>query len=238
MTVADVQVATADDAAAVAALERDAVRLRRLVARASCAEGVLGPGADDALPGRATADERRRLRRGQHRRRRRRAAADRGRRRPTGVPASPRGLLARVEHEARPDADRLLLEVREDNHAALRVLRRRGFTEIDRRPRYYARRHHRGGPAARRRPDGACRMSDEPLVLGIETSCDETGVGIVRGHTLLADAVASQRRGARPLRRRRARGRQPRPPRGDGADHRAGLRDRRHPRCTTSTRSR
>ena len=37
-------------------------------------------------------------------------------------------------------------------------------------------------------------MSNErsaPLVLGIETSCDETGVGIVRGHTLLADAVAS-----------------------------------------------
>src|SRR5215210_3760417 len=34
-------------------------------------------------------------------------------------------------------------------------------------------------------------MSDAPLVLGIETSCDETGVGIVRGHTLLADAVAS-----------------------------------------------
>ena len=31
-------------------------------------------------------------------------------------------------------------------------------------------------------------MSDEPLVLGIETSCDETGVGIVRGTTLLADA--------------------------------------------------
>ena len=34
-------------------------------------------------------------------------------------------------------------------------------------------------------------IPDEPLVLGIETSCDETGVGIVRGHTLLADAVAS-----------------------------------------------
>jgi N6-L-threonylcarbamoyladenine synthase len=29
------------------------------------------------------------------------------------------------------------------------------------------------------------------LVLGIETSCDETGVGIVRGTTLLADAIAS-----------------------------------------------
>jgi len=34
-------------------------------------------------------------------------------------------------------------------------------------------------------------VTDEPLVLGIETSCDETGVGVVRGHTLLADAVAS-----------------------------------------------
>ena len=31
----------------------------------------------------------------------------------------------------------------------------------------------------------------EALVLGIETSCDETGVGIVSGTTLLADAVAS-----------------------------------------------
>jgi N6-L-threonylcarbamoyladenine synthase len=34
-------------------------------------------------------------------------------------------------------------------------------------------------------------MRDEPLVLGIETSCDETGVGVVRGRTLLADAIAS-----------------------------------------------
>jgi N6-L-threonylcarbamoyladenine synthase len=34
-------------------------------------------------------------------------------------------------------------------------------------------------------------VPDEPLVLGIETSCDETGIGIVRGHTLLADAIAS-----------------------------------------------
>jgi N6-L-threonylcarbamoyladenine synthase len=33
--------------------------------------------------------------------------------------------------------------------------------------------------------------AEEPLVLGIETSCDETGVGLVRGRTLLADAVAS-----------------------------------------------
>jgi len=34
-------------------------------------------------------------------------------------------------------------------------------------------------------------VTDEPLVLGIETSCDETGVGIVRGTTLLANAIAS-----------------------------------------------
>ncbi|MGF7235123.1 MAG: tRNA (adenosine(37)-N6)-threonylcarbamoyltransferase complex transferase subunit TsaD, partial [Frankia sp.] len=30
-----------------------------------------------------------------------------------------------------------------------------------------------------------------PVVLGIETSCDETGVGIVRDGVLLADAIAS-----------------------------------------------
>lgn len=34
-------------------------------------------------------------------------------------------------------------------------------------------------------------MTDQPLVLGIETSCDETGVGIVRGEELLIDAISS-----------------------------------------------
>ena len=34
-------------------------------------------------------------------------------------------------------------------------------------------------------------MTDGPLVLGIESSCDETGVGIVRGRTLLANVVSS-----------------------------------------------
>ena len=33
--------------------------------------------------------------------------------------------------------------------------------------------------------------SAEPLVLGIETSCDETAVGIVRGRTLLANIISS-----------------------------------------------
>jgi N6-L-threonylcarbamoyladenine synthase len=34
-------------------------------------------------------------------------------------------------------------------------------------------------------------VTSEPLVIGFETSCDETGVGLVRGHTLLADALAT-----------------------------------------------
>ncbi|MGD8165814.1 tRNA (adenosine(37)-N6)-threonylcarbamoyltransferase complex transferase subunit TsaD [Herbiconiux sp. P16] len=34
-------------------------------------------------------------------------------------------------------------------------------------------------------------MTGGPVVLGIETSCDETGVGIVRGSTLLANVIAS-----------------------------------------------
>jgi N6-L-threonylcarbamoyladenine synthase len=34
-------------------------------------------------------------------------------------------------------------------------------------------------------------VTSAPLVLGIETSCDETGAGLVRGHVLLADAIAS-----------------------------------------------
>ncbi|CAN5550723.1 tRNA (adenosine(37)-N6)-threonylcarbamoyltransferase complex transferase subunit TsaD [soil metagenome] len=34
-------------------------------------------------------------------------------------------------------------------------------------------------------------MAHRPIVLGIETSCDETGVGIVAGGELLADAIAT-----------------------------------------------
>ncbi|WP_344246058.1 tRNA (adenosine(37)-N6)-threonylcarbamoyltransferase complex transferase subunit TsaD [Isoptericola hypogeus] len=37
----------------------------------------------------------------------------------------------------------------------------------------------------------AAPNTGDPLVLGIETSCDETGVALVRGDTLLFDAVAS-----------------------------------------------
>ena len=34
-------------------------------------------------------------------------------------------------------------------------------------------------------------QNNQPLVLGIETSCDETAVGIVRGRTLLANVISS-----------------------------------------------
>jgi N6-L-threonylcarbamoyladenine synthase len=34
-------------------------------------------------------------------------------------------------------------------------------------------------------------LASGPLVLGIETSCDETGIGIVRGTTMLANVIAS-----------------------------------------------
>jgi len=48
-------------------------------------------------------------------------------------------LLAEVlEVAGRTEADRLLLEVREDNQVALGFYASSGFTEIDRRPRYYA----------------------------------------------------------------------------------------------------
>ena len=31
----------------------------------------------------------------------------------------------------------------------------------------------------------------QPLVLGLETSCDETAIGLVRGRTLLANVISS-----------------------------------------------
>jgi ribosomal-protein-alanine N-acetyltransferase len=53
-----------------------------------------------------------------------------------GVAAS---LLAGVVDAARrTPADRLLLEVREDNRGAIAFYAGQGFVEIDRRPRYYA----------------------------------------------------------------------------------------------------
>ena len=35
-------------------------------------------------------------------------------------------------------------------------------------------------------------MSDTPVVLGTETSCDETGLGVVAGTTMRSNVLASQ----------------------------------------------
>ena len=54
-----------------------------------------------------------------------------------------RGLAGALLDAAVADVDRMLLEVADDNEAALAFYRRRGFLEIGRRPRYY-----RSGAAA------------------------------------------------------------------------------------------
>jgi N6-L-threonylcarbamoyladenine synthase len=83
----------------------------------------------------------------------------------------------------RSGAEQVLLEVRADNPGARALYEGFGFEQIDLRRGYY-------------QPDGvdAIVMRAEirqPVVLGIESSCDETGVGIVRGNRLLANALSS-----------------------------------------------
>ena len=90
-------------------------------------------------------------------------------------------------------ATELFLEVRADNPIAQKLYRKLGFKRIDVRKNYY-------------RPDGVDAIvmrlelaefelpgngQKQPIVLGIESSCDETGVGIVRGNTLLANVISS-----------------------------------------------
>ena len=84
-------------------------------------------------------------------------------------------------------ATHTLLEVAADNGPAQRMYDSYGFEVIGVRRGYYQ--PSNTDALVMRRDERP--MSDEPLVLGIETSCDETGVGIVRGTTLLADEVAS-----------------------------------------------
>jgi N6-L-threonylcarbamoyladenine synthase len=89
----------------------------------------------------------------------------------------------------------MFLEVRADNPVAQALYLSLGFEQIDLRKNYY---QPEGIDAVIMRADLTSRIADiaarailEPLVLGIESSCDETGVGIVRGTTLLANAVSS-----------------------------------------------
>ena len=102
-----------------------------------------------------------------------------------------RRLMLRLLETARElGSTDVLLEVRADNPVAQNLYRSLGFEQIDLRRRYY-------------QPDGVDAVvmragivvSDTsrtaPLVLGIESTCDETGIGIVRGNTLLANVISS-----------------------------------------------
>jgi ribosomal-protein-alanine N-acetyltransferase len=139
----EIRVATADDAAGVAALEQAALAADAW-SRTLVEEGVAGrvptmlylvatePSAqsvETTVVGYAAASMVADLAELQ------RIAVAATRRR-TGIASD---LLARVEVEARRrHADRVLLEVREDNAGACAFYAARGFSEIDRRPRYYA----------------------------------------------------------------------------------------------------
>lgn len=83
----------------------------------------------------------------------------------------------------RSGSEQVFLEVKASNTAAIELYRSLGFEQIDFRKRYY-------------QPSGedalVMRMQiRQPIVLGIESTCDETGIGIVRGNSLLANALHS-----------------------------------------------
>lgn len=88
-----------------------------------------------------------------------------------------------IDIARRSGAEQMFLDVRADNEVAIGLYQKFGFEHIDTRKGYY-------------RPEGVDALVmrkpiRQPLVLGIETSCDETGVGIVRGNRLLSNALNS-----------------------------------------------
>ena len=100
-----------------------------------------------------------------------------------------RALLNELFKEAkRKGAKEIFLEVRSDNTIAQKLYKLFGFKQIGLRKQYD-------------QPDGVDAfvmktsvikdVDTKPLVLGIETSCDETGIGIVRGNELLANVISS-----------------------------------------------
>jgi N6-L-threonylcarbamoyladenine synthase len=85
-------------------------------------------------------------------------------------------------------AKEIFLEVRADNSVAQKLYKLFGFKQIGTRRKYY---QPDGVDAFIMKTDLKQRTNKEPVVLGIETSCDETGVGIVRGNQLLANVISS-----------------------------------------------
>ena len=100
-----------------------------------------------------------------------------------------RKLMERLSFEAKVlKATELFLEVRADNPVAQKLYTSLGFERIDTRKRYY---QPDGVDAWIMRAPLTATGASEPIVLGIESSCDETGIGIVRGNTLLANVISS-----------------------------------------------
>ncbi|MEY5024054.1 MAG: tRNA ((37)-N6)-threonylcarbamoyltransferase complex transferase subunit TsaD, partial [Actinomycetota bacterium] len=95
-----------------------------------------------------------------------------------------RQLMQRLIAKAKElGSEQVMLEVRADNAVAIGLYRDLGFEQIDIRKRYY-------------QPAGIDALImrlpiRQPIVLGIESTCDETGVGIVQGNRLLANALHS-----------------------------------------------
>ncbi len=95
-----------------------------------------------------------------------------------------RDLMQRLVAKAKElGSEQVMLEVRADNEPAIALYKDLGFSQIDVRKRYY-------------QPAGVdaliMRLAiRQPIVLGIESTCDETGVGIVQGNRLLANALHS-----------------------------------------------
>ena len=92
-------------------------------------------------------------------------------------------MLELISWASAVGAESLMLEVRQDNPIAIALYQSLGFAQIDLRKNYY-----QPGNIA------AVIMRKEirqPIVLGIESTCDETGIGIVRGNRLLANALHS-----------------------------------------------
>ena len=88
-----------------------------------------------------------------------------------------------ILHAKSLGSEQILLEVRADNPTAIGMYLSLGFEQIDIRKRYY-------------QPEGIDALImrlgiRQPIILGIESTCDETGVGIVQGNRLLANALHS-----------------------------------------------
>ena len=128
-------------------------------------------------------------------------------------------LLERVANDGRAfGAETVTLEVRTDNAAAISLYHELGLADVGVRPRYYKGKDDalimRGSlplALAQRENAGSMRVSspdsaaDEPaagagdashvtpLILAIESSCDETAASVVDGNrTILSDIIASQ----------------------------------------------